>query len=106
RPLEIARDVDRERLQRRDVERVQPALAAEITAGGDETALRICLTSSAASVVANPVINEFGGRRHRVPSPLEGEGQGGEYRQVLNLWPPPSPPLPLKGGGSRLSSRR
>jgi hypothetical protein len=34
--LEIARDVDRERLQRRDVERVQPALAADAAAGGDE----------------------------------------------------------------------
>ena len=38
RALEIARDVDRERLQRRDVERVQPALAADAAAGGDESA--------------------------------------------------------------------
>ena len=38
RPLEVARDVDRERLERRDVERVQPALAADVAAGGDEPA--------------------------------------------------------------------
>ena len=42
RRLEVARDVDRERLQRRDVERVQPALAAHVAAGGDETAMRSC----------------------------------------------------------------
>ena len=38
RALQVARDVDRERLQRRDVERVQPALAAEAAAGGHERA--------------------------------------------------------------------
>ncbi len=38
RRLEIARDVDRERLQRRDVERVQSALAPHLAAGGDELA--------------------------------------------------------------------
>ena len=38
RPLEVARHVDRQRLQRRDVERMQPALAAEVAAGRDEAA--------------------------------------------------------------------
>ena len=37
--LEVARDVDRQRLQRRDVERVQPALAPHVAAGGDEARL-------------------------------------------------------------------
>ena len=36
RRLQIARDIDRKRLQRRDVERVQPAAAANPAAGGDE----------------------------------------------------------------------
>ena len=34
--FEVARDVDRERLQRRDVERMQPALAPHVAAGGEE----------------------------------------------------------------------
>ena len=38
RRFEVARDVDGERLERRDVKRVQPALAANIAAGGDELA--------------------------------------------------------------------
>src|SRR5262245_29836002 len=37
--LEIAGNVDRERLERRDVERVQPALATQVAPGGDEAAL-------------------------------------------------------------------
>ncbi len=37
RRFEVARDVHRKRLQRRNVQRVQPALAADIAAGGDET---------------------------------------------------------------------
>ena len=36
RRFEVARDVDRERLQRRDVERVQALRAADAAAGGDE----------------------------------------------------------------------
>ncbi len=35
RPLQIARDIDRERLERRDVKRVQTARPAELAAGGD-----------------------------------------------------------------------
>ena len=38
RRFEVARDVDRERLQRRDVERVQAARALKVAAGGDELA--------------------------------------------------------------------
>ena len=38
RRFQVARDIDRERLQRRDVERVQPAFAADVAAGGDEAA--------------------------------------------------------------------
>src|SRR5262245_11701024 len=38
RRFEVARDVDRQRLERRDIERVQPALAAKVAAGGDELA--------------------------------------------------------------------
>jgi error-prone DNA polymerase len=39
---------------------------------------------------------------HSVPSPLEGEGQGGGWRQVPNALLPLSPTLPHKGGGSSL----
>ena len=35
RRFEVARDVDGERLERRDVERVQPAFAAQVAAGGE-----------------------------------------------------------------------
>ena len=41
RRFQIARDIDGERLERRDVERVQPALAAHVAAGGD-AAFRRC----------------------------------------------------------------
>ena len=34
--FEVARDIDGERLQRRDVKRVQPALAPQVAAGGEE----------------------------------------------------------------------
>ena len=44
----------------------------------------------------------FKSRGSSVPSPLEGEGQGGGWQQVQDSrLPPPSPPLPQKGGGSR-----
>src|SRR5262245_66565962 len=39
RRLQIASDIDGERLERRDVERVQPTLSTQITAGGDEPPL-------------------------------------------------------------------
>ena len=43
--FEVARDVDRQRLERRDVERVQTAFAADVAAGGDELARRPRLQS-------------------------------------------------------------
>ena len=47
RAFEVARDVDRERLERRDVERVQPARAADAAAGGDERFLPACASTMA-----------------------------------------------------------
>ena len=38
RRFEIARDVDRERLERRDVKRMQPAVATKVAAGGNQVA--------------------------------------------------------------------
>src|SRR5436190_1421329 len=65
RPLQIARDVDCERLERGNVERVQPALAAQVAAGGEQAA---CWPSS--------------GRKHgALPSPLWG-GVGGGGRAL------------------------
>ncbi len=42
------------------------------------------------------------GSRHNVPSPLEGEGQGGGYaaRTVFASYPPPQP-SPTRGEGAR-----
>ena len=72
RRLEIARDVDGERLQRRDVERVQPALAAHVAAGGDELARR-CLPRGVIEKIA-PTPN---------PSPpLASAREGGEPTEL------------------------
>ena len=45
--FEVARDIDGERLQRRDVERVQPALAPQVAAGGEEFLSRFRRAGSA-----------------------------------------------------------
>ena len=95
RALEIARDVDRERFQRRDVERVQAAAAADAAAGGDEFALR-CRC----------------GERGALPSPHErsewwgGVGGGGALlRTTPAALPHPSPPLRGGRGADRGAER-
>ncbi len=89
RRFEIARDVDRERLQRRDVERVQPALAADVAAGGDE--LGGCATC----------VSAIGFERRHGSLPLVGRDRewGGAHIRVSR--PAPSPALPHKGEGAR-----
>ena len=95
RRFQIARDVDRQRLQRRDVERVQAAGAPQIVAGGEE-------------LLALPLAPK--------PSPLAGEGgrAEGEDRvrgQFLRCgkYPSPgsppfgSPPSPARGEGDGAS---
>ena len=57
RRLQIARDIDRKRLQRRDVEGVEAAAAHHTAAGGDD-----------ATFFTSPLVGEVGGRR------LPGEG--------------------------------
>ena len=47
RRLQIARDIDRERLQRRDVERVQAAAALHAAAGGDEIGSEVAMKTTA-----------------------------------------------------------
>ena len=96
RPLEIARDVDRERLQRRDVERVQPAGAAHAAAGGDELACGLTRSQHGRCPPLPP-------RAQRVA----GRGRGwGVVQQVPNqmsaLTPHPRPlPAASRGEGSR-----
>ena len=89
RRLEVARDVDRERLERRDVERVQPALAAQIAAGGDERRVAGLPSCANASVTACA-------RCLSVPSPLWGR----DGRGVIRIAATPSPALP-QGGRER-----
>ncbi len=95
RRLEVARDVDRERLQRRDIERVQPALAPHLAAGGDELAC-VRVEPAACSVRSPPPI--------RVANGGEGSGVGGgaiEKRSPPTPNPSPPPTLNAKrfGGG-------
>ncbi len=80
RRLEIACDVDGERLQRRDVERVQPALAPEVAAGGDQFSRR--QAREATAVASPPPIREANG----------GEGSGVGVAQAKEGRPPPLTP--------------
>ena len=104
RRLQIARDIDRERLQRRDVERVQAAAALHAAAGGDDGGARgrrkrIFAASSAASASLPPPAGEARGG--------EGSGVGGvsaarcqrERESLRSHPPPPTPPRRFAGEG-------
>ena len=68
RAFEIARDVDRERLERRDVERVQAARAADAAAGGDELSCRCALRGSClASACSRSAMLNLHQRRQETP---------------------------------------
>ena len=92
RPFQIARDVDRQRLQRRDVERVQPAVAADVAAGGDELGLVVRAPRTAA--VSPPPWRERSG------------GGVADFATAVVANTAPLPTLPRKGGGSRPRTRR
>ena len=106
RRLQVARDIDRQRLQRRDVERVQPAAAPHAASGGDEAA------------------DGARGAQHRCArarslfSPLPraqrawrgGVGGGGCFadspaESSLRHPPPPTPSPPLRGGRGKRAAR-
>ena len=90
RRFEVARDVDRERLQRRDVEGVQAAGAAHVAADGDKSA--------------------FLGRAACCSPPLwGGDGGGGREGDVksstLFLTPTPFPSPQGRGDDKRVGTR-
>ena len=98
RRFQIARDIDRQRLQRRDVEGVEAAAALHAAAGGDDAApqRRRCLSPPPARVAR-------GG---------EGSGVGGvsacsaEQRSRAETPPTPDPSPPLRGGRGEEAAAR
>ena len=88
--LEVARNVDRQRLQRRDVERMQSALAADAAAGGDESA------------ACDIGVSNWVRWRRLVPSPLGG-GTGGGWRNPVCGHPPPHSSPHRREGADRAS---
>ena len=84
RRLQIARDVDGQRFQRRDVERVQPAGAANATAGGDDFWPRIgCdsrLTRLPERFAATRFVHQFHQRRQKPCQGLARSGRGNQQR--------------------------
>ena len=89
RRFQIARDIDGERFERRNVKRVQPALAADAAAGGD--------TRRVALLLPSPLWGGVGGGGREV---------GRKRRRLRVTSRPPTPTLPHKGGGSRSRKRR
>ena len=75
RRLQIARDVDRERLQRRDVERVQAAGALHAAAGGDEVLL--------AAALRNGRRRQLHQRRQKSGQRLAGAGRRDQERGTV-----------------------